>query len=183
MLDPAFVRDHADLVAAGLRNRGIDPTADLEAFARLEARRRAILPEMEGLKQQQNKSGEEVARAKKEGRDPSAIFAANRERGQRIKELEAEVGAVEEERRKLLLTIPNLPHKDVPVGASAADNLEVRRVGEPRAFDFEPQAHWDLGPALGIIDFERATKISGARFVLVVAVGERLSRALIALML
>ncbi len=183
MLDPAFVRDHADLVAAGLRNRGIDPTADLEAFARLEARRRAILPEMEGLKQQQNKSGEEVARAKKEGRDPSAIFSANRERGQRIKELEAEVNLVEDERRTLLLTIPNLPHKDVPVGASAADNAEVRRVGEPRAFDFEPQAHWDLGPALGIIDFERATKISGARFAFLVGDGARLSRALINFML
>jgi seryl-tRNA synthetase len=183
MLDPAFVRDHPDLVAAGLRNRGMDPTADLEAFARLETRRRAILPEMEGLKQQQNRSGEEVARAKKEGRDPSAIFAANRERGQRIKELEAQVGAVEEERRKLLLTIPNLPHRDVPVGASAAHNLEVRRVGEPRAFDFEPQAHWDLGPALGIIDFERATKISGARFAFLVGDGARLSRALINFML
>jgi seryl-tRNA synthetase len=183
MLDPAFVRDHADLVAAGLRSRGIDPTADLEAFARLEARRRAILPEMEGLKQQQNRSGEEVARAKKEGRDPSAIFAANRERGTRIKELEAEVGAVEDERRKLLLTIPNLPHADVPVGASAADNLEVRRAGEPRAFDFEPQAHWDLGPALGIIDFERATRISGARFAFLVGDGARLSRALINFML
>jgi seryl-tRNA synthetase len=183
MLDPAFVRDHADLVAAGLRNRGIDPAADLEAFARLEAKRRAILPEMEGLKQQQNRSGEEVARAKKEGRDPSGIFAANRERGQRIKELEAEVGAVEEERHRLLLTIPNLPHPEVPVGASAADNLEVRRVGEPRAFDFEPQAHWDLGPALGIIDFERATKISGARFAFLVGDGARLSRALINFML
>ncbi len=183
MLDPAFVRDHADLVAAGLRNRGIDPTADLEAFARLEARRRTILPEMEGLKQQQNKSGEEVARAKKEGRDPSAIFSANRDRGQRIKELEAEVNGVEDERRKLLLTIPNLPHKDVPVGASAADNVEVRRAGEPRAFDFEPQAHWDLGPALGIIDFERATKISGARFAFLVGDGARLSRALINFML
>jgi seryl-tRNA synthetase len=183
MLDPSFVRDHADLVAAGLRSRGIDPAADLEAFARLEARRRAILPEMEGLKQQQNKSGEEVARAKKEGRDPSAIFAANRERGQRIKELEAEVGVVEEERRNLLLTIPNLPHQDVPVGASAADNLEVRRAGEPRAFEFQPQAHWDLGPALGIIDFERATKISGARFAFLVGDGARLSRALINFML
>ncbi len=183
MLDPAFVRDHPDLVTAGLRSRGIDPTADLEAFARLEAKRRAVLPEVEGLKQQQNKSGEEVARAKKEGRDPSAIFAANRERAQRIKELEAEVSAVEDERRRLLLTIPNLPHRDVPIGSSAADNLEVRRVGEPRAFDFEPQAHWDLGPALGVIDFERATKISGARFAFLVGDGARLSRALIDFML
>jgi seryl-tRNA synthetase len=183
MLDPAFVRDNPDLVAQGLRNRGIDPAADLEAFGRLEARRRAILPEMEGLKQQQNRSGEEVARAKKAGLDPSAIFAANRERGQRIKELEAELAGVEEERRNLLLTIPNLPHPDVPVGRSADDNVEVRRVGEPRAFDFEPQAHWDIGPALGIIDFERAARISGARFSFLVGDGARLSRALIDFML
>src|SRR5512136_2162260 len=119
MIDPAFVRDYPDIVRAGLRNRGIDPDADLEALAVLEARRRAAIIEVEALKRAQNASGEEIARAKKEGRDPSAVFAANRERGQRIKELEAEVGAVEEERRALLLTIPNLPHRDVPAGASA----------------------------------------------------------------
>ncbi|RPJ84594.1 MAG: serine--tRNA ligase, partial [Acidobacteria bacterium] len=183
MLDPSFVRDHPDFVRAGLRNRGIDPEADLAAFASLEARRRSLIPEMEGLKQQQNRSGEEVARAKKEGRDPSAIFAANRERGQKIKELEAAVDAIEQERRALLLTIPNLPSERVPVGKSAADNLEVRRVGEPRVLDFEPQAHWDLGPALGIIDFERATKVSGARFAFLIGDGARLSRALINFML
>ena len=183
MLDPAFVRDNPDLVRAGLRNRGINPDADLDALARLEARRREILPEVERLKQEQNRSSEEVARAKKEGRDPSAIFAANRERGQRIKQLETDVEAVEQERRALLLTIPNLPHQDVPIGKSAADNVEVRRVGEPRAFEFEPQAHWDLGPALGIIDFERAVKTSRARFSFLLGDGARLERALINFML
>jgi len=183
MLDPNFVRDNPELVRTGLRNRGLDPGADLEKLAAIEARRRAIIPEAEGLKQQQNRSGEEIARAKKEGRDPSAVFAANRERGQRIKELETEVEAIEQERRALLLTIPNLPSPKVPVGASAADNVEVRRVGEPRAFDFEPQAHWDLGPALGIIDFERAVKTSGARFAFLVGAGARMSRALINFML
>ncbi|RPJ74842.1 MAG: serine--tRNA ligase, partial [Acidobacteria bacterium] len=183
MLDPAFVRDNPELVRTGLRNRGLDPDGDLEKLAAIEARRRAIIPEAEGLKQQQNRSGEEVARAKKEGRDPSAVFAANRERGQRIKQLEAEVEAIEQERRALLLTIPNLPSAKVPVGASAADNVEVRRVGEPRQFDFEPQAHWDLGPALGIIDFERAVRTSGARFAFLVGAGARMSRALINFML
>ncbi|RPJ62577.1 MAG: serine--tRNA ligase, partial [Acidobacteria bacterium] len=183
MLDPAFVRDNPELVRTGLRNRGLDPDGDLEKLAAIEARRRAIIPEAEGLKQQQNRSGEEVARAKKEGRDPSAVFAANRERGQRIKQLEAEVEAIEQERRALLLTIPNLPSAKVPVGASAADNVEVRRVGEPRQFDFEPQAHWDLGPALGIIDFERAVRTSGARFAFLVGAGARVSRALINFML
>ncbi len=183
MLDPNFVRDHLDLVRAGLRSRGIDPDADLAALAGFDTRRRAVIVEVEELKRQQNTSGEEVARAKKEGRDPSAVFAANRERGQQIKRLEADLEAIERLRTGLLLTIPNLPAARVPVGKSAADNLEVRRVGEPRAFDFEPQAHWDLGPALGIIDFERATKVSGARFAFLMGDGARLSRALINFML
>jgi seryl-tRNA synthetase len=183
MIDPAFVRDHADLVRAGLRNRGLDPDNDLAALADFDARRRAVIVEVEEMKRQQNKSGDEVARAKKEGRDPSAVFAANRERGQQIKQLEAGLDAIDQQRRALLLTIPNVPAAHVPVGRSAADNLEVRRVGEPRAFDFEPQAHWDLGPALGIIDFERATKTSGARFAFLMGDGARLSRALINFML
>ena len=183
MLDPALVREHPDRVAAGLRSRGIDPAADLAALAALEARRRALIPDMEGLKQQQNRSGEEVARAKRAGEDVAPLLAASRERGQRIKALEADLEALEDERRALLLTIPNLPHADVPFGKSAADNLEVRRVGEPRAFEFEPQAHWDLGPALGIIDFERAARVSGARFAFLVGDGARLSRALINFML
>ena len=111
------------------------------------------------------------------------MFAANRERGQLIKSLEAELDIVEYSRRARLLTLPNLPAAHVPVGASAADNEEVRRVGEPRVFDFEPQAHWDLGPALGIIDFERATKTTGARFAFLMGDGARLSRALINFML
>jgi seryl-tRNA synthetase len=183
MIDPAFVRDHADLVRIGLRNRGLDPDRDLEALASIDARRRAAIVEVERLKREQNKSGEEVARAKKEGRDPSAVFAANRERGQQIKQLESDLDAIDQQRRALLLTIPNLPAACVPVGASAADNKEVRRVGEPRVFDFEPQAHWDLGPALGIIDFERATRVSGARFSFLMGDGARLSRALINFML
>ncbi|HEY3382917.1 MAG TPA: serine--tRNA ligase [Vicinamibacterales bacterium] len=183
MLDPAFVRDHPDAVRTGLRSRGIDPDADLEALATFESRRREVILEVEELKRLQNRSGEEVARAKKEGRDPSAVFAANRERGQQIKQLEADLDAIEQQRRALLLTIPNLPAPHVPVGASAAENREVRRVGEPRACDFEPQAHWDLGPALGIIDFERATKVSGARFSFLMGDGARLSRALINFML
>jgi len=183
MIDPAFVRDHADVVRAGLRSRGIDPDADLEALAAIDARRRAVIVEVEALKREQNKSGEEIARAKKEGRDPSAVFTANRERGQKIKQLEAGLDGIEEERRARLLVLPNLPAARVPVGKSADDNLEVRRVGEPRAFDFEPQAHWDLGPALGILDFERAARVSGARFSFLMGDGARLSRALINFML
>ncbi len=115
--------------------------------------------------------------------DASPIFAANKARGQRIKQLEVELDTIEQQRSAALMTIPNLPHESVPQGKSAEDNVEVRRVGEPRSFDFEPKPHWDLGPALGILDFERATKMSGARFCVLMGAGARIARALINFML
>jgi seryl-tRNA synthetase len=183
MLDPAFVRDHLDEVRAGLRNRGLQPEAELEQIAAVESQRRRLIPELEGLKREQNAAGDEVARAKRQGQDASAIFAASKARGQRIKQLEAELEQVEQRRSSLLMTIPNLPHASVPIGASANDNREVRRHGEPRRFDFDPKPHWDLGPGLGILDFERATKMSGARFSVLIGAGARLARALINFML
>jgi len=183
MLDPAYVRDHGDEVRAGLRNRGLDPDTILAPFAELDTRRKALIPQVEGLKREQNASGEEIARAKREGRDVSEVFAANKARGQRIKELESELDEVERQRTDLLMTVPNLPHATVPIGRSADDNAEVRRHGTPRAFDFEPKPHWDLGPALGILDFERATRMSGARFAVLQGAGARLERALINFML
>lgn len=183
MLDPAYVRDHADEVRAGLHNRGLDPEAILAPFAELDAKRRALILEVEGLKREQNAAGEEVARAKKQGLDPSAVFAANKARGQQIKQLEVELEAVDRLRSDLLMTVPNLPHPSVPVGRTAADNQEVRRHGEPRTMDFEPKPHWDLGPALGILDFEKATRMSGARFAVLIGAGARLARALINFML
>src|SRR5512138_2276410 len=132
MLDPAYVRDHVEEVRAGLRNRGLDPDTILQPFAELDARRKALIPQVEGLKREQNASGEEVARAKREGRDVSDVFAANKARGQRIKELEAQLEDVERQRTELLMIVPNLPHASVPVGTSASDNQEVRRNGQPR---------------------------------------------------
>lgn len=183
MLDPVFVRDNPDLVEARLRSRGMDPSADLAALAVLEASRRRVLPDVEGLKRDQNASGEAVARAKKAGEDPSAVFAENKARGARIKELEAELAEIEAKRDALLLTLPNLPHESVPVGTSADDNVEVRRWGTPKTFSFTPKPHWDLGAALGILDFERATRMSGARFAVLMGAGAQLSRALINFML
>jgi seryl-tRNA synthetase len=183
MLDAAFVRDHMEDVRTGLRNRGLDPDADLEQIAVLESRRRRLIPEVEGLKRDQNAAGDEVARAKRQGKDASDIFAANKARGQQIRRLEIELDQVEQQRIALLMTIPNLPHRTVPVGASAADNKEVRRHGDPPAFDFEPRPHWEIGPALGIIDFDRATKMSGSRFSVLMGAGARLERALINFML
>ncbi len=183
MLDPAYVRDHLDEVRTGLKNRGLDPETILGPFGQLDAKRRELIPLAEGLKRDQNTSGEEVARAKKQGLDPSGIFAANKARGQQIKQLEAELEAVERQRTDLLMTVPNLPDVSVPVGRSAEDNLEVRRYGEPRALDFEAKPHWDLGVALAILDFERAARMSGARFSVLMGPGARLARALINFML
>jgi len=183
MLDPAYVREHLEEVRTGLCNRGLDPSTIIEPFAALDAKRRELIVEVEGLKREQNAASEEVARAKKQGLDPSGIFAANKTRGQRIKQLEQELDAVEHQRTDLLMTVPNLPHASVPVGKTADDNKEVRRHGEPRAFDFEPKPHWELGPALGILDFERATRMSGARFSVLLGAGARLARALINFML
>jgi len=183
MLDPNLVREHPEAVSAGLRNRGLDAAKELEALAVLEGRRRRLIPEMEGLKREQNTAADEVARAKRQGKDASGIFEANRARAQKIKQLSVELDQVEAQRAQILMTLPNVPHASVPVGQRSSDNVEVRRHGEPRSFDFEPQAHWDLGPALGIIDFERATKISGARFSVLMGAGARLARALIEFML
>ena len=183
MLDGGFVRDHIEDVRRGLRNRGLQPDAELEQIATLETRRRRLIPEMEGLKREQNAAGDEIARAKRQGKDASDIFAANKARALQIRQLEVQVDQVEQQRTSLLMTIPNLPHASVPVGTSADDNQEVRRVGEPKSFDFEPRAHWELGPALGIIDFERATKMSGSRFSVLMGAGARLARALINFML
>jgi seryl-tRNA synthetase len=183
MLDPGMLRDRLEDVRTGYRNRGLKSDAELEQVAALETRRRRLIPELEGLKREQNTAGDEVARAKRQGLDASPIFAANRARGQQIRQLEIQVDQVEQHRTALLMTLPNLPHASVPIGASAAENLEVRRHGEPRSFDFSPKPHWDLGPALGILDFERATRMSGARFSVLIGAGARLARALINFML
>src|SRR5258708_16178838 len=183
MLDPAYVREHLDEVRTGLNNRGLDADAILEPFASLDARRREQILEVEGLKREQNAAGEEVARAKKQGLDPSGVFAANKARGQQIKQLSSALEDVEQQRTDLLMTVPNLPHASVPVGRTAEDNVEVRRYGQPRAFDFAPKPHWDIGAALGILDFERAARMSGARFSVLMGAGARLERALINFML
>jgi seryl-tRNA synthetase len=183
MLDPAYIRDHLEDVRTGLRNRGLDPDKALEEISTLETARRRLIPELENLKRLQNTSGDEIARAKRQGHDTAPVQEANRARGQQIKQLGFQLDSVDHRRTAAVLNLPNLPHASVPFGRNASDNLEVRRVGEPRAFDFTPQPHWDLGPALGIIDFERATKIAGARFAVLGGAGARLSRALINFML
>jgi seryl-tRNA synthetase len=183
MLDPAYLRDNLEAVQQALPHRGADLKKELEELATLEARRRRLLPEIEGLKREQNTAGDEVARAKRQGLPTTKIQEESKQRAQQIKQLGIELESIEQRRNRGLLVIPNIPHGSVPVGKSAGDNAEVRTHGTPRDFAFTPQAHWDLGPALGVIDFERGTKIAGARFTVLVGAGARLARALINFML
>ncbi len=183
MLDPVYVRDNVETVRQRLNARGVDLSNELEQLATLEAHRRRLIPQVEGLKREQNTAGDEVARAKRQGLDARPIFEANKLRSQKIKQMEIELDSTEQQRGRLLATIPNLPHESVPIGRSAADNVVVRTWGETRAFDFEPKAHWDIGTGLGILDLERATKLSGSRFAVLMGAGAELERALINFML
>jgi seryl-tRNA synthetase len=183
MIDPALLRDRLEEVRTAYRNRGLDVDSDLEQLATLETRRRRLIPEMEGLKRDQNAAGDEVARAKRQGLDATPLFAASKARAQQIRQLEIQLDQTEQQRSALLMTLPNVPHASVPVGRSADDNAEVRRHGEPRAFEFDPKPHWEIGQALRILDFERATRMSGSRFAVLLGAGARLARALINFML
>ncbi|MGB9860085.1 MAG: serine--tRNA ligase [Moorellaceae bacterium] len=181
MLDIRLLRQNPELVAQGLRRRGL--RAPLEHFLELDARRRYLLTEVEGLKNRRNTVSAEIARRKKEGVDAEDLIAEMREVSQRIKELDDEVQAVEEQLAQEMLNIPNLPHASVPDGQSDVDNQVVRVWGERPSFPFEPRPHWEIGERLGIIDFERGAKVAGARFVFYRGLGARLERALINFML
>jgi seryl-tRNA synthetase len=181
MHDLSFFRNNLDAVAERLATRGL--TLDVQQFRELDVRRRAALTEMETLRAQRNAESQKIAALRKSGEDTTQQQAAVRAIGDRISELEAQSNASDEEFQALIKTIPNTPHESVPVGKSSDDNVEVRREGTPPTFDFQPKAHWDLGPELGILDFERAAKITGARFVVYWGLGAKLERALINFML
>ena len=182
MHDLAFFRAHFDQVVERLSTRG-GAVAGLERFRELDQRRRAAIAEAEQLKARRNAESAEIARLRREGADTAARQQEMRTLGTQIAALDEQAKALEEQFREVLAGIPNLPHESVPVGRSADDNVEVRRVGEPRVFDFEPKPHWDLGPELGILDLERAAKIAGARFAVYWDMGARLERALVNFML
>ncbi|HUE04035.1 MAG TPA: serine--tRNA ligase [Bryobacteraceae bacterium] len=181
MYDLAWFRANFDRIAERLQTRSNPPK--LDGYRELDQRRRAAIAEAEQLKARRNAETTEIGRLRREGADTSERQQQVRAIGERIAVLEAEQKAAEESFREMLTGIPNLPHESVPVGSSEADNLEVRRVGEPPQFDFEPKAHWDLGPELGILDLERAAKVTGARFAVYWGLGARLERALINFML
>ena len=183
MLDPMLLRDRPDMVRARLAHRGTNLGDQLDFLIRLDAERREILPVLESGRRERKELGGKIARAKKAGQSADALMKAGQVHSEQIREQEGRLEKVETERHSLLLTLPNLPHESVPLGASQADNEEVRRVGDPPAFDFEARAHWDLGPDLGVLDFERSTRIAGARFSTLIGAGARLGRALINFML
>ena len=181
MLDLGFVRENLELVRQALRNRGL--AEGLEDFEEIDRERRKFLVEAEGRKARRNKVSDEIANLKKQKQDATSLIAEMKELGKEIQELDEKAKGFDAQLRDLLANIANIPHASVPVGRGTQDNQEVRRWGEPRKFDFEPKAHWDLGPALGILDFDRAAKIAGARFAVYRGVGAKLERALANFML
>lgn len=181
MLDLKFVRDNLEVVEQALKNR--NATVDLSEFIGLEQKRRELLVEVEALKSKRNSVSQEVSRLKKAGQNAEELIAGMRGVGDRISELDAEIKEIETKLTSILLYIPNVPHASVPVGADEESNPEIRRWGEPRRFDKEPLAHWDIGENLGILDFERGGKVSGARFTFYKGLGSRLERSLISFML
>jgi seryl-tRNA synthetase len=186
MLDLSFVRGNLELVEEKLRARGLDPALLLGDFRELDRERRARITQAETLQAQRNQLSQEVARSRKAGVDAaqiSAVMDQTRELKQETEEQERSAARAEAAMRDLLIRIPNLPQDSVPLGKSEADNVEVLRWGQPPGFDFAPKPHWELGESLGILDFARAAKISGARFAVYWGQGARLERALAGFML
>ncbi|MGA8531675.1 MAG: serine--tRNA ligase, partial [Acidobacteriaceae bacterium] len=183
MLDLGFVRTNLELLEQKLRERGADPAALLGDFRELDQRRRERITEAEQLKAQRNKLTEEVARLKRAGQDATGPMEETRALRTRMEELEAMATEASARMLDILTRIPNLTRPEVPAGKDERDNVEVKRWGTPRTFDFQPKPHWELGEALGILDLERAAKISGARFAVYWGDGAKLERALINFML
>jgi seryl-tRNA synthetase len=181
MHDLSNFRNNFDRIAERLATRG--PMPQLDQFRELDQKRRAAIFEAEKLKERKNSTTTEIQKMKREGADTADLQKQMRALGDEIASLDEQAKALDEPFRELLAGIPNLPHESVPIGRSEADNVEVRRCGQPPKFDFEPKAHWDLGAALGILDLERAAKITGARFALYWDLGAKLERALINFML
>jgi seryl-tRNA synthetase len=177
MHDLNFFRNNFEKLAERLATRG--GAINLEGFRDLDVKRRSAIAQAEQLKARKNQESAEIGKLKREGADTTERQKEVRAIADQIAALDEQVKTVDEEFQQLLSGIPNIPHESVPVGKSADDNVEVRRSGEPTKFDFEPKAHWDLGPELGILDFERAVKITGARFALYWGAGARLERALV----
>ena len=183
MLDLAFVRDHLPLVEEKLRQRGMNPDAALKDFHAIDVERRSAITEAETLKARRNRASDEIARLKKEKQDATALIEETKELREKIAEAEKIAEEADARLRNIIIGIPNLPDDSVPVGKDEHDNVEVRRWGTPAQFDFTPKPHWELGEELGVLDLERAAKLTGARFAVYWDMGAKLERALMNFML
>ncbi len=183
MLDLNFVRDNLPLVEEKLRQRGMNPAQVLKDFGEVNAQRRQAIAAAETLKAHRNRASEDVAKLKKTGQDATALIAETKAMREQIQELEKAAEEYDGRLQKVLTGIPNMPHESVPVGKTAENNVEVRRWGTPPSFDFAAKPHWELGEQLGVLDLERAAKLSGARFAVYWDLGAKLERALANFML
>lgn len=183
MLDLNFVRENLAAVEEMLRRRGLDPAQVLGDFRAVDERRRSLITQAETLKAQRNRASEEIARLRKSGQDATALMEQNKSLREQGDSLEKQASEAEQQLRSTLAGIPNMPHASVPAGKSTEENVEVRRWGAPSEFSFDPRPHWELGEQLGVLDLERAVKLSGARFAIYWDQGARLERALANFML
>jgi seryl-tRNA synthetase len=183
MLDLNFVRDNLTLVEEKLRQRGMKPAEVLKNFGQVDAQRRQAITSAETMKAQRNRATEEIAKLKKSGQDAASLIAETKELREQVEELGKAAEEYETRLQQILVGIPNIPHPSVPVGKTADDNVEVRRWGAAPKFDFAPKPHWEIGEQLGVLDLERAAKLSGARFAVYWDMGARLERALANFML
>ncbi len=181
MLDLKFVRENLERVEQMIKDRQLD--FDLSEFRRLDEQRRSLLKEVEELKHKRNKVSEKIAKLKKSGENADDLIEQMRGVSQNIKQLDDELSQIEEKFKNILLLIPNMPHESVVVGKDENDNPVIKTWGEPPRFEFEPKPHWEIGEKLGILDFERAARMTGARFTLYWGAGAELERALITFML
>jgi seryl-tRNA synthetase len=183
MLDLNFVRDNLPLVEEKLRQRGMDPATVVKDFREVDTQRRQAITEAETLKARRNRASEDVGKLKKSGQDASALMAETKDLREQIQTREKTAADLDVRLGEILSGIPNLPHASVPVGNSAEQNVEVRRWGRTPQFDFTPKPHWELGEQLGVLDLERAVKLTGARFAVYWDLGAKLERALANFML
>src|SRR5258706_2043702 len=181
MLSREYLREHADAYRIALKSRGAN--VDLERFLDLDAERRRTISQVEALKAQRNTATQEIANLRKNNQDNPALITAMKRVGEDIRKLDERLAGIETDLRNVELYFPNVPHESVPVGPDETHNRVDRTWGDRPAFSFTPKAHWDIGEALGILDFERATKITGARFSILSGAGAKLNRALINFML
>ncbi len=181
MLDIKRIRTNPEEVKTGLASRGV--TGVVEKVTALDEKRRELIVKTETLKAQRNEASKQIPVMKKAGQDTTALLEEMKRVADEVKDIDAELAGIDAEIGSILLSTPNVPMADVPVGESDKDNLELRRWGEPRRFEYEPLAHWDIGTALGILDFETAASVTGARFVFYKGLGSRLERSLVSFML